>query len=230
MKDTQRLTIKDLAELLDLPLVKIQRWVHQGKLPCKFKDGMCYFRHEDIRQWARDHHLVIPDQPAQAGGEIGRGTGIVSLALAVERGGFHFDLEGDDVYQVFENAVGRFPFPVRQRKSILDELLDREEIASTGIGKGVAIPHPRHVLDLGLERPSVPVAFPLHPIDFNAIDGRPVTTLFFMFSPTIHFHLELLSRLSVCLRSARFIKVLGKRKPRSILDTIRDIEAGFKKD
>lgn len=59
-------------------------------------------------------------------------------------------------------------------------VMKREEVMSTGIGGGVAIPHAQSVavrqLAVGLIRPS-------EPIDFDAIDGRPVNLVFLILGP-----------------------------------------------
>jgi nitrogen PTS system EIIA component len=222
MKD-KLVSAREIADLLHLPLVKIQRWVHQGKIPCKFKEDGCYFQEADVRRWAEEHHIILPKKeqivrnPCPEVGTLGR---------AVERGGVHIGLKGLDIFTLFSNAVQRMPFVEGQSQTVLDALLDREEIASTGIGRGVAIPHPRRVLSLGLEGPVIPVFFCESPVDFSALDRLPVRVLFFIFSPDIKTHLDLLSRLSFCLRSPKFIDVLKTpEKGNRLLESIREIEA-----
>jgi len=220
------LSAREIAALLHLPLVKIHRWVHQGKIPCKFKEDGCYFLEEDVRRWAEEHNFILPEEGKAT---LGPRPNAGFLGHAVERGGIHTGLQGADIYALFANAVERMPFIGRHTGQVLEALLDREEIASTGIGRGVAIPHPRRVLPLGLEEPVVPVFFCEQPVDFGAVDGRPVTVLFFIFSPDIKTHLNLLSRLSFCLRSPRFISVMEHpEKDRRLLESIYEIEARFK--
>lgn len=226
MKD-KLMSAREIADMLHLPLVKIHRWVHQGKIPCKFREDGCFFRKEDIRQWAEEHHIILPEEE-KAVLKTCRHVG--TLARAVERGGIHTGLEGGDIYALFANAVNRMSFIEGRTAEVLNALLDREEIASTGIGSGVAIPHPRRVLALGVKEPVVPVFFCAKPVEFGAVDGRPVSVLFFMFSPDVKIHLDLLSRLSFCLRSASFIHAL--KNPEDgvrMLESIREIEARFKK-
>lgn len=226
MKD-KLLSARETAGILRLPMVKILRWVHQGKIPCKFKDGVCYFREEDVLKWAEEHHFILPEAEKT---DPEPGDAAASLSRAVARGGLHTGLPGSDIYALFSNAVKQMPFLEGNTEPALEALLDREEIASTGIGRGVAIPHPRRVLTLGLEDPVIPVFFCEKPVDFGAVDGHPVFVLFFIFSPSTAVHLDLLSRLSYCLRSPGFLEVLknpGDGVP--VLNTIREIEARFKK-
>lgn len=82
---------------------------------------------------------------------------------------------------------------------VLRAVRDREEVLSTGIGNGVAIPHgksesvPSLVLAAGVTRA---------PIDFEALDGRPVSLFFLLVGPqaAAREHVKALSRISRLLR------------------------------
>jgi PTS system nitrogen regulatory IIA component len=65
-------------------------------------------------------------------------------------------------------------------ESITREVLKREELGSTGVGGGVAIPHARIQ---GLEGPFGILVRLRKPIDFNAIDGQPVDIVFLLLLP-----------------------------------------------
>ncbi len=150
----------------------------------------------------------------------------VSLKKAIERGGFIYNLEGSDIFNVLKNAVKKISFPEGTDKELVfNELISREEIHSTGFGKGVATPHPRATLNLNLENPIIPVFFLKQPVDFNSVDGEKVFVLFFMFSPSTQIHLKLFSRLSICLRDTNFLSLLkAHRNEDEILEKIEQIE------
>lgn len=210
MKEKKILTAKEVARLLGTPLVTVQRWAHQGKIPCKFKHNCFCFKKNEIIGWAKSHDLLLvkKEDKSKAAPEAEES---VSLRKAVQWGGIIKDLEGSDIYTVLKHAVEKIEFPDgTDRVLVLNELLNREEIASTGIGKGVAIPHPRRTLNLDLGYPLIPMAFLKEPVDFNAVDGEEIVVLFLMFSPSTQIHLKLLSRLSLCLRSKEFLSLLKK--------------------
>ena len=83
----------------------------------------------------------------------------------------------------------------------LDALLARETIGSTGVGRGVAIPHARVA---GLKSVHAVVARLEKPIDFDALDGEPVDLLVALFAPPEagSDHLRALARVSRLLRQA----------------------------
>jgi PTS system nitrogen regulatory IIA component len=70
---------------------------------------------------------------------------------------------------------------------------------------------------LHLSRPTITLCFLEHPIDFRAIDGQPVNTLFTLISPTVRAHLHMLSRLSFVLQNQEFKAVLKRQGSRDEL-------------
>jgi PTS system fructose-specific IIC component len=93
-------------------------------------------------------------------------------------------LKGRTQAEVFEELIDNF-FRARLlaeelRESALRALLEREAVASTGVGQRVAIPH---VKLAGLEEALFSLA--LHPegLDWHSLDGAPVTILFTVLRP-----------------------------------------------
>ena len=86
--------------------------------------------------------------------------------------------------------------------------MERERLASTGVGKGIAIPHLRTPLSELLRQPVITTCFLAQPMDFGAIDDQPVFVLFALLCPSVKAHLHLLSRLSYCARDNAFIEFL----------------------
>jgi PTS system nitrogen regulatory IIA component len=118
----------------------------------------------------------------------------------------------------------RLPAEV-DREFLYEVLLAREALASTAIGDGIAIPHVRNPVILHLERPLVTLCFLERAVDFGALDGQPVGTLFTLISPTVRAHLHLLSRLSFALRNPRFREaVLGQATREEILAAAEEAE------
>lgn len=63
---------------------------------------------------------------------------------------------------------------------IVSTLLKREDLGSTGIGKGIAIPHCR---SLAVDKLEIAVGRTTKPISFNAIDRKPVSLIFLIIAP-----------------------------------------------
>src|SRR5512138_768848 len=92
---------------------------------------------------------------------------------------------------------------------LLETLLDREKLGSTGIGEGVAIPHGKIA---GL--PALVASFGRAPqgIDFRAIDGRPTHLFFTLIAPenSAGAHLKALARISRIFKNPSFRDAIMK--------------------
>lgn len=206
-----KLAIAQIARALDLPRGKIERWIRQGRIPLVQRDNICTFDQQTLAQWAAQHNLTFrPDRDRANARTPSDGS---SLATALRNGGIYYDLEGTHAADVFQAAVKRMDFiPEPDKPRLVQKLEERETLTSTGIGKGIAIPHPREPESLGLQIPAVTACFLADPIDFQALDGRPVSILFILLSPSVRTHLQILSRLSFCLRQEAFVTFL-KQSP-----------------
>ncbi|TXL73981.1 PTS IIA-like nitrogen regulatory protein PtsN [Vineibacter terrae] len=92
-------------------------------------------------------------------------------------------------------------------RTIFDVLLERERLGSTGLGGGIAIPHGKMS---GLGRLYGVFARLAAPIDFEAIDARPVDLMFVLLAPESAGadHLKALSRVSRALRDRVLVEKL----------------------
>jgi PTS system nitrogen regulatory IIA component len=70
---------------------------------------------------------------------------------------------------------------------------------------------------LHIEKPSVTLVFLERPVDFGAIDGKPVHVLFSIASPTNRSHLQLLSRLSFALHDRAFLNAVTAHAPHDVI-------------
>jgi len=101
-------------------------------------------------------------------------------------------------------------------------LLEREELGSTAIGHGIAIPHCK--LD-GLERVAVAVGLAPGGVDFGAADGQPVRVFFLVASPTRSpgEHLQSLAAISRWVKGGgRVERLLALRDTAAILELFRE--------
>ena len=96
-------------------------------------------------------------------------------------------------------------------KQVLDAVLDREATRTTGIGNGLAIPHGKCN---GAAHLSMAIGRPAVPIDFQAIDGRPVNLIWLLTSPPDKTgpHIHALARISRLMTIDKFRAALAAAK------------------
>jgi PTS system nitrogen regulatory IIA component len=151
-----------------------------------------------------------------------------SLADALAGGGVHDGVKGADRETVLRAIVDLMPIEEMDRDLLVDFLVAREALGSTGVGDGIAIPHVRNPVVLHVPRPSITLCFLAKPVDFEAIDAKPVTTVFLLVSPTVRSHLYLLSRISAALHDLRFKDAILRRAGRDeILAEAKRVEGAL---
>jgi PTS system nitrogen regulatory IIA component len=105
---------------------------------------------------------------------------------------------------------------------LFQRLWEREQLGSTGIGAGIAIPHCKLP---GLTHGIVAVGLVPGGVDFGAADGQPVKVLFLVVSPdgAPAEHLQILAAISRWVRADRHAeRVLALRQPGEVYDLLRD--------
>jgi len=222
-----RLTIKDLTELLNISEKSIRRWIKQGTIPAYRIQGQYRFNKSEILEWATARKLnlsanIFPEP---------EGVPVTGLTDALTAGGIFYRVNGSDKESALKAVVENMRLPdAADRLLLLQFLLAREDVASTGIGDGIAIPHVRNPLVLNVHDPMITLCFLEKAIDFLSLDGQPVFCLFTIAAPTVRTHLYLLSRLAFALRNPEFKNAVINQSSRDIiLETARKVEQGFPK-
>jgi len=211
-----QLMVRGAARLLAVSEKTIYRWIKQGKLPAYQINDQFRFNRAELLEWATSRRINVSPEIFSEG--EGAGQGIPTLAEALHAGGIHYRVGGNDKESVLASVVELMRLPEEvDRQFLLKVLLSRESLGSTGIGDGIAIPHVRNPIVLHIPRPMVTLCFLDNPIDFAALDGKPVDTLFTLVSPTVRAHLGLLSKLAFALRDGRFRQAVARRDSRQEL-------------
>ncbi len=202
-----KLPIDQIAGALGLPRRKIERWIRQGHIPLNRRGEVCTFDRQALERWAREHHLKFCiDNDRQSALGL---PPVESLMGALDQGGIHYGIAGQSVEAVIRSAVERLTVIAPEIKpDLATKLIERENLTSTGLGNGIAVPHPREPDRLAIATASISACYLETPVAFNALDGKPVNLLFVLLSPSVRTHLQLLSRLSFCLRDKAFIAFL----------------------
>lgn len=224
------LTVRDAAALFNVSESRIYGWIHEDDLPTREVNGQQYFNRTELLEWATIRRVKFsPDLFRDPSRGTAASEGLVD---ALQLGGIVPGVAGADKREVLREVVNRMPLPEGFERSILLQLfLARESAASTAIGDGIAIPHPRQPLVLPVGRPTLTICLLDRPVDFGASDGQPVHTLFVLVSPTIRAHLRMLARIACLLREGSFRALLKRRgSPEEILHEVKRVEETFVND
>ncbi len=108
-----------------------------------------------------------------------------------------------------------------ESESIVKAILKREELGSTGIGRGVAVPHTKHP---SVDRLVGTVAISSEGVDFDSLDGETVQLFFLLISPPDRpgDHLRALENISRQLRDDTFCRFLKQAKSAEDIQQLLD--------
>jgi CIC family chloride channel protein len=124
----------------------------------------------------------------------------LDLGLAIQRGGVVRGVTGTTPLEVLRNLTAQASFPEgTDREALYRVVEERERLGSTGIGEGIALPHPTTNDLPGLTQPVVVIAPLARPVDWQALDGAPVRLVVLLLAPGGATHLKLLSLLARAL-------------------------------
>lgn len=212
-----QISVSAAATLLNTSDRKIYEWIRKGSIPFQRVGDRVRFHRAELLEWATGLGMTIAieelPQSRRAGDESPP-----SFGRALRLGGIHRELEGRDRESALAAIVAKLPLDDdADRELLYDVMLSRETLGSTGIGEGIAIPHVRAPVVMKTTGASVTVCQLARPIDFSAIDGKPVHTFFTLVTPTIRAHLFLLSRLSAALQNPDFHALVLNRAPEQVL-------------
>jgi PTS system nitrogen regulatory IIA component len=225
-RDVQ-LTVRDVSKFLNVAEGTVTRWIKQRGLPAFHVGGQYRFHRAELLEWATANgikvsvelfdHFKDDDEP------------LPGLGDALEAGGIYYQLQDTSKDRTLRALVAVLPVPDgTDRELLLRLLLAREASASTAIGDGIAIPHVRNPIVLQVNRPMITLCFLEKPVDFGAMDGKPVQVLFSLICPTTRTHLQMLSRLSHALHDVQFKEVVTRLRPADeILREARRVDAAL---
>jgi PTS system nitrogen regulatory IIA component len=219
------LSVRDAAKLFAVSEDTVYRWIRSGALPAHRVRHQYLLNRVELQEWAATHgHRVSPELFAPNGSP----GDLLSLRAALERGGIHLRVPGRERDEVLRNITRLGGIPSGLDQEILYQLLlARETLACTGIGRGIALPHPRDPLVLRVRDPHVLLCLLAEPVDFGAVDGEPIRALFLLLAPSVQAHLQLLAKLAFALHDEALLRLLSSaEQPEVILDRIGVLEGG----
>jgi PTS system nitrogen regulatory IIA component len=218
-----QLTVRDLTEMFNVPEATVSRWVKQEELPAQRVAGQVRFNRFEVLDWAIAHQITVQSNPIESQADVQRSA---SLADALDAGGVHYKVPGDDQAAALRAVLSRLPLPEDfDRELLLRLFVAREALGSTAVGDGIAIPHARRPIVLHVPRSLVTLCFLKRPIAYQAPDGKPVRILFSVISPTVTAHVQLLAQLSRALHDPGFRKsVVGTKAREVIVRAARRVE------
>lgn len=214
----------EVARLLNISETTLDRWVREESIPAYQMGGELRFDRREIEDWVinrqGDKNIPMPSEVVSIGGTLQ-----YSLYRAIHRGGVLYDVPGKTKEEVISRAVMGIAERLDLDAEVLtDLLLDRERLQPTSLNHGIGIPHTRDFL-IPSPHDVVTVVFPSQLLEYGAMDGQPVHTLFLLLACDDKRHLHLLAKIAHFSSDAQMRDLLTQRPARNdFFDVIKSWE------
>lgn len=203
-----RLTVREVATLLNSPEESVYRWIESGEMPAYRVRERYWVNRSELLEWATSKRIPVALELFE---EADDANHLPAVSDCLRRGGVFHEVGGKTRAEVLEEVVRRLPLSEGDRQLLAEVLLAGGGAATVAVGGGIAIPHVRKPIVLADDEPLLALSFLKAPVDFDAPDGQPVFALFLIVSPTVRTHLQMLAKLSHLLREPLFREALSAR-------------------
>lgn len=132
----------------------------------------------------------------------------------------------DEVLKELVEQIAELQGQPAAQQTLLRALQEREQLHSTGIGDGVALPHARNALVGLVDHPIIVFGRHEKGVPYGAIDGAPARLFFLLIAPTVTQHLAILARVSRLLRDSRLRNaLLTAERAEKVIALIKEAES-----
>ena len=217
-----RLTVREVATLLNSPEETVYRWIESGEMPAYRIHDQYRIHRSELLEWATAMRIPVAPELFREGDNADH---TLSASACLFRGGVFHDVSGKSLPVALSEMVRHLPLGEADRELLRELLLARGAAATVAVGGGVAIPHVRKPIVLADDEPVLTLSFLTTPVDLSAPDHEPVFALFLLVCPTVRLHLQILAKLARLLRAPQFREALRARSSRDLLiEVARQIE------
>lgn len=138
-------------------------------------------------------------------------------------GGVSYNLKGTKTKEILRDFVNKINMgDILDKELLYKELCQREDLLSTAVGNGIAIPHPSKPLLTNAVDERIYIGYLDTPIQYGQSDIRAVYVLFLLLSSTSQSHLKSISQLAFLFQKQEFRAILERKADsKEIIDTIK---------
>jgi PTS system nitrogen regulatory IIA component len=214
------MTLKDLAEYLRMNERTIAKLAQEGKIPGFKIASQWRFIKEAVDSWFSQQMQQTVTTEVAAAEKPKIASLLVNDAIMLDLKSRTKDGVLVEMTEMLA-ARGR----VSSQATLLAALRERERLCSTGIGRGIAFLHPRHVVADIAKESVLAFARSEAGVDFDSVDGQKVHLFFLDLAPTERSHLAMLARLSRLLADESLVTRLTQAKvPDDVIGAVREAE------
>ncbi len=197
MGEEKILTTQELAEYMKLNEKTVLKMAQKGELPGVKIGSQWRFHLDAIDRYLQKDIIRVPEEELDS--LLVGANDLTPLSRLFDEELMELELSSDEkkdvLFEIAELAQGIS----NNVGKLKEELIARENMLSTAVGNGIAIPHPRKPSPDLFSKPNIILARSTGGVDFEAPDGKKVNLFFMICAPSMMIHLKLMAQLSKLL-------------------------------
>ncbi|HEB29606.1 MAG TPA: helix-turn-helix domain-containing protein [Spirochaetes bacterium] len=217
LKINEIMTLSEVAGYLKLSEKTVLRMVHKDKIPCAKIASQWRFVRSVIDDWLISKMKVVPKNDLAR--VIESGSPIVPLSRLIKKDLIVMDIKPGTKNEVLEQLARPVlrNGTVHDASGFLEKLMHRERMATTAIGKGVAIPHMRNPRENPISGPALVIGICKAGTDFEALDKKKTYLFFFICTDSEVIHLRVMGKLAGLMRDEITVSRLIESNGRDVV-------------
>jgi len=202
------MTLSEMADSLKIATRSLLRMAQHGDIPATKVSSQWRFMRSVVDDWLISRMKALPDQELES---LIRSEKLPLPLPALMRPEIvRLGMDGSDKQQVMSQLTDIVLQAglIQDRQPFLERLLEREEMVSTAIFPGIAIPHFRKPEECPVSEPRVAVGIVPRGVDFDSLDGNPTHVFFLICANQVVVHLKIIAELALLFRRPNLVAEL----------------------
>ena len=219
--DNKIMTLAEMADYLKVARRSLLKMAENGDIPATKVASQWRFMRTVVDDWLITKMKTLPDRELEK--LIDSEKLPVPLSALLRPQLVRLDIEDVGVKRILEMLTDPL---IRQnllasREEFVDRLLDREEMVSTAIFPGIAIPHARKPEECPVSDPRIVIGVSRGGVDFNSLDGKSTFLFCLICANQVLLHLKIIAELALVFRQPDLIQRLRSAEdPNRVLDIL----------
>jgi excisionase family DNA binding protein len=215
------MTLSEMADYLRIAKRSLLRMAQTGDIPATKVASQWRFMRSVVDDWLISRMKSLPDRELET--LIASDKLPLPLSALLRPELIRVDIEDpgkERVLRLLTELLVREKL-LEDPKAFIEKLIEREEMVSTAIFPGIAIPHVRKPEECPVAEPRIVVGLSRRGVDFNSLDGRPTHLFCLICANQVILHLKIIAELALIFRRPRLVeKLKNVRQPSQVLEIL----------
>lgn len=221
IEDGNVMTLGEMAEYLKIARKSLLKMAQHGDIPATKVASQWRFMRTVVDDWLISRMKTLPEPELE---RLIRSDRLpIPLPRLLPPELVRLDIGGSSKERILRQlceplvAAGL----LQDSETLLGKLIEREEMVSTAIFPGIAIPHARKPEDCPVPEPRIVLGVSRGGVDFDSLDGRPTHALFLVCANQVAVHLKVIAELALLFRRGDLLESL--RRARSAAEALEGL-------